>query len=104
MNATLQTVWSEHESVVLERIAIVEAAIDALIAGCLSDYEREHARRVAHMLAGSVGMFGFERSSEAALMLETAFGRYSKPSEIEARELLEQLTIMRAEGLEPPRA
>jgi HPt (histidine-containing phosphotransfer) domain-containing protein len=104
MNATLQAVWSEHESIVLERIALVEAAIDALIAGRLSDYERERARRAAHMLAGSVGMFGFDRSSLAALTLETALGRFAKPDEAQAHELNEQLAIMRAEGLEPPRA
>ncbi|HEY5285859.1 MAG TPA: Hpt domain-containing protein [Solirubrobacteraceae bacterium] len=104
MNATLQTVWFEHESIVLERIAIVEEAIDELIAGGLSDYKRERARRAAHMLAGSVGMFGFNRSSQAALMLETAFGRYATPDDVQAHELAEQLAIMRAEGLEPPKA
>ena len=33
MNATLQSVWVEHESVVLERIDVVRRAVEGLIAG-----------------------------------------------------------------------
>ncbi|HXC45301.1 MAG TPA: Hpt domain-containing protein [Solirubrobacteraceae bacterium] len=104
MNATLQTVWSEHEALVLERIAMVERALGELIAGRLSEHECEQARRAAHMLAGSVGMFGFERSSRAALALERALEEHATPDAARAQWLREQLAIMRAEGLEPPRA
>ncbi len=115
MNATLQTVWSEHESLVLERVALLEAAVAGLIAGRLSEAEREQARRAAHTLAGSLGMFGYPRSSEAALALEAAFepaatpasrphaaGKRLDPSR--AFALCDRLATMRAEGLEPSRA
>ncbi len=108
MNATLQTVWTEHESVVLERVSLLERAVAQLIAGELSEDQRERARRAAHMLAGSVGMFGFERSSEAALALEAVFepavAPMHRPGPAQASALRDRLATMRAEGLEPPRA
>ena len=108
MNATLQTVWTEHESIVMERVALLDSAVEHLIAGRLPEHEREQACRAAHMLAGSVGMFGFERSSQAALALEAVFERGSTSASglapTQAFELREQLEAMRAEGLEPPRA
>jgi chemotaxis protein histidine kinase CheA len=108
MNATLQTVWNDHESLVMERVALLEGAVAQLIAGELAEREREQARRAAHMLAGSVGMFGYERSSEAALALEAVFEPIPTPAApldpAKAHELRAQLAKMRAEGLEPPRA
>jgi HPt (histidine-containing phosphotransfer) domain-containing protein len=104
MNATLRSVWVEHESLVLERVGIVERAVERLIAGDLSKEERARARGAAHMLAGSVGMFGYADSSEAAHLLEVALERGEKPEASEALFLREQLERMRAEGLEPPRA
>ncbi len=108
MNATLQTVWTDHEPVVMERVALLAYAVEQLIAGELPEHERERALRAAHMLAGSVGMFGFDRSSEAALALEAVFERAtthtSRLDPRQALELREQVQAMRAEGLEPPRA
>ena len=56
------------------------------------------------MLAGSVGMFGYEGSSRAARVLEVELERREMPDAATARMLREQLARMRAEGLEPPRA
>jgi chemotaxis protein histidine kinase CheA len=101
MYDTLESVWSEHEAVTFERVDLVERAIDRLIAGDLPDRERERARGAAHMLAGSVGMFGFERSSHAAHTLEAALETSETPDAEDAQALREQVSIMRAEGLKP---
>lgn len=104
MQHTLESVWAEHETVTFERIRVVEDAIERLIAGDLPAAQRELARRAAHMLAGSVGMFGFERSSDAARVLEAALETCGTPDADHARALREQVATMRTEGLEPSRA
>jgi HPt (histidine-containing phosphotransfer) domain-containing protein len=101
MHDTLESVWSEHETGTFERVALMQDAIERLIAGDLPERERERARRAAHMLAGSVGMFGFERSSKAAHALEEALEAGDPPDAEHARALREQIAAMRTEGLEP---
>ncbi len=97
MQGTLESVWSEHRTVTVERVGFVEDAIERLIAGDLPEQEREEARRAAHMLAGSVGMFGFERSSEAALALEEALEAGVTPDAECATALRGQVAVMRTE-------
>jgi chemotaxis protein histidine kinase CheA len=96
----LGAIWAEHEATTLDRVALLEDAVERLIAGDLPEDEREQARRAAHMLAGSVGMFGFERSSEAAHALEAAFEAGTTPDSDRARALREHIATMRTEGLE----
>ncbi|HEY8304745.1 MAG TPA: Hpt domain-containing protein [Solirubrobacteraceae bacterium] len=98
---TLSSVWAEHKAVTLERVTLVDNAVERLLAGELTDRDRECARRAAHMLAGTVGMFGFERSSEAARALEEAFEAGITPDRSEGRTLRERVATMRTEGLEP---
>jgi HPt (histidine-containing phosphotransfer) domain-containing protein len=100
----LDAIWAEHEATTLDRVALLEDAVERLIAGDLPEYEREQAGRAAHMLAGSVGMFGFERSSAAAHALEAAFEAGATPDGDRARALREHIATMRTEGLEPSRA
>jgi chemotaxis protein histidine kinase CheA len=98
---TLGAIWAEHEATTLDRVALLEDAVERLIAGELSDHKREHARRASHMLAGSVGMFGFERSSAAAHALEEAMEAGVTPDRERAHALRGHVTTMRTEGLEP---
>jgi HPt (histidine-containing phosphotransfer) domain-containing protein len=97
----LKSVWEEYETVTLDRVALVEEAVELLIAGDLPDPEREQARRAAHLLAGSVAMFGFERSSKAASALEAALETGDAPDQAQAQTLREHAATMRTEGLEP---
>jgi len=50
---------------------LIERALAALASGCLDPDLRRKAERAAHMLAGSVGMFGFVSASDAAHDLES---------------------------------
>jgi diguanylate cyclase (GGDEF)-like protein len=67
---TLRAVWEKHRAGVLERVDLIERAVTALSAAELEEPLRGEAQRAAHMLAGSVGMFGFMRASEAGRDLE----------------------------------
>jgi len=66
----LRSVWRHQQSRVSDRIAVIERALAALAEDRLEDDLRAQAERAAHMLAGSIGMFGFLAASDAARELE----------------------------------
>lgn len=107
MNDVLHAVWNESEGAIAARVALIERAVEQLIDDQLGETEREQARRAAHMLAGALGIFGFERAGTAALCLEAQLERGDRPGPERARLLREELGVlheMRTEGLEPSRA
>lgn len=67
----LRSVWDRQHVRVGERIGVVEQALVALGEDHLDRELRAAAERAAHMLAGSVGMFGFLDASDAAHELES---------------------------------
>ena len=69
--ATLRSVWERQRVRVNERIGVVEQALTALGEDRLQAQLRGDGERAAHMLAGSVGMFGFLDASDAAHELES---------------------------------
>jgi chemotaxis protein histidine kinase CheA len=66
----LRTVWERQQPRIGERLVAIEEAIAALAEDDLDADLRGEAQRAAHMLAGSVGMFGFLDASQAARNLE----------------------------------
>jgi HPt (histidine-containing phosphotransfer) domain-containing protein len=67
----LRTVWEHQHDRVHDRIDLIECAITALANEDLDADLRGEAERAAHMLAGSLGMFGFLGASDAAHRLES---------------------------------
>jgi chemotaxis protein histidine kinase CheA len=67
---SLDTIWRRYHGEIDERVQLVGRATAELQAGYLSPLLCEDARRAAHMLAGSVGTFGFRVASDAAHALE----------------------------------
>ena len=61
--------WPGAQPLLVERVAILEDALASLLAGALSDPEREEARREAHRLAGSLGAFGVASALASPLVL-----------------------------------
>lgn len=66
------SIWTRQRDLVDQRVAAIECATDALVKGRLEDSDRQQAQRAAHMLAGSIGMFGFHEAARAARELERA--------------------------------
>lgn len=66
----LSLVWEHQRDRVSDRIDVIERAIQALADGRLDSDLRSEAERAAHMLAGSLGMFGFISAADAARHLE----------------------------------
>lgn len=81
----MDAMWLRFRDRILERLQVVEAAVDAVRSGTLSEEQRGEAQREAHRLAGSLGTFGMEQGTEPARALEHAFA--AGALEVEALEL-----------------
>jgi chemotaxis protein histidine kinase CheA len=71
----LAAVWDSQRDVVDERVTVIEQATRALAEDRLDADLRDRAQRAAHMLTGSLGMFGFGGASAAAGEIESALSR-----------------------------
>ncbi len=88
----LRSVWERQQDRVGERICVIEQAVTALADDRLDTDLRREAERAAHMLAGSVGMFGFIGASDAARELES---KLADPTSDQAPELSALLLRLR---------
>lgn len=72
---TVARLWQQMKDSVLDRVTVLEKAVESLRTGSLGEEQRAGAEREAHRLAGSAGMFGFAAGSrlarEAELTLST---------------------------------
>jgi HPt (histidine-containing phosphotransfer) domain-containing protein len=66
----LRAIWQRQRLCVSERVELIERAAHALAQGQLDVSLNDEAERAAHMLAGSLGIFGFAQASRAAHELE----------------------------------
>lgn len=71
--SAMRAVWEQHRGGILAKVGLIEQAVSALGTDRFDDELRAEAQRSAHMLSGSLGMFGFNRASEAARELELEF-------------------------------
>jgi HPt (histidine-containing phosphotransfer) domain-containing protein len=74
----VRMVWLRNRSTTMERLAVVESALDALAAGELDAEGRAEAKSEAHKLRGILGTYGFAEGSvlagEAEDLLEGTAG------------------------------
>lgn len=84
----LAGVWEGQREIVVERLTVIEQAIHASADGRLGADLQDRAQRAAHMLAGSLGMFGFGDASTAASNLELALSRQMPDRAAELAALL----------------
>jgi chemotaxis protein histidine kinase CheA len=96
--AALRSVWERQHDRVSERIGVVEQALVALGEDRLDGELRGNAERAAHILAGSVGMFGFLDASDAARELESELPHATPDRTPLLSALLERLR----EGIQGP--
>lgn len=80
----LHAIWQRQQVRVGERVELIERAAGALGQGQLDASLQDEAERAAHMLAGSLGTFGFAGASRAAheLELELAHPRRARSAVI----------------------
>ncbi len=95
----------------LARVEVIEAALDLLHGGVLTDDTRLTACRAAHTVVGSAGTFGFDEASELARTLESLLLEVAEGSEggsvraARGRELVARLRGALGESTgQPPRS
>ncbi|MGD1950223.1 MAG: response regulator [Leptolyngbyaceae cyanobacterium] len=75
-NTITAAVWERAKTRLSERIAVIEKATTAGATDTLADDLRQQAEQEAHKLAGSLGMFNFDRGSRLAQQAEQAFQKW----------------------------
>lgn len=73
MEALVAKVWERAKPNVLEQLAQIQKATQALLSQGLDQASRKTAEGVAHKLAGSLGTFGLLKGSELAKKIETIY-------------------------------
>jgi len=71
LNDAIRELWTSERPLIFERIASLSAALSA--DGDLEPEARTEALRVCHMLAGSLGSYGFPEGTRLARQLEKGF-------------------------------
>ncbi|WP_175528929.1 Hpt domain-containing protein [Granulicella pectinivorans] len=89
--ALLATMWEKNLPVLRERVAVLDRAAQAALAGALHDELRVEAAAVAHKLAGSLGMFGYPEGTRVARELEVELGETNTTKAARLEELVHTL-------------
>jgi HPt (histidine-containing phosphotransfer) domain-containing protein len=98
VNAALDRMWMQFLPQIEERVAVLEAASQALSTGELSDELRDAAQAAAHKLAGVLGTFGLMKGTILAREAEMQFSGDADPeSAPQLTEIAGQLRSLIAE-------
>jgi len=84
-------VWERNRSSVAARVEVLEQAVRAIEARRLDNQLSREARRAAHTLAGSLGMFGFSDAAMAASELECFVSHHCAADPARARAAVDRL-------------
>ena len=93
----LNAIWQQHKPKYIERVAVVQKAIDALQTQTLSPQLREDALREAHTLAGGLGIFGFKDASNQAREIERIWLESSHLETEQIEQLVELVAALQRE-------
>ncbi|QZZ19584.1 response regulator [Leptothermofonsia sichuanensis E412] len=90
--------WEQFKPSILERVATLEQAVEALTAGNLPEELGRAATAAAHKLAGSLGMFGFPAGTQLGQEIE----RWFQAAGTESVEQLQSLVTKLQQTLQHP--
>jgi putative two-component system response regulator len=104
--AGLQAIFEDNKEDFQRRVATLDEAVAAILAGSLDEDLRSTAERDAHTLVGSLGTFGLSRGSQLARRLEHRFSRPQPSPATHDAQLVELVSALRWEldtlgGLHP---
>jgi diguanylate cyclase (GGDEF)-like protein len=92
LTASLATLWQRHRQTNLDRISLLEGTAANVLRLTIDGNGIEEGSRAAHMLAGSLGTFGFDAGSRAALEAEYLL----REEVIDGLRLAEAVSALRA--------
>lgn len=94
--AAVAKIWQRAQGKVLDRIAVLEQAAQALQVNQLDDALQEQALQEAHKLAGSLGTFGADEGSQLARQIETLLQAKEALKKAQLANLLALIARLRA--------
>ena len=92
LDSALAMLWDRHRPNIMERISLLELTTADVLRDVIDDEGIVEGSDAAHKLAGSLGTFGFDAASRAALEAESLL----RESTIDGRLLAETVTTLRA--------
>jgi HPt (histidine-containing phosphotransfer) domain-containing protein len=92
----MDRLWVRFLPEIKARVAVLEAAVQAVGEGKLAAKQREAAQAAAHKLAGVLGTFGLTRGTVLARELELTFARESSPQRDAGAKLAEAARELRS--------
>jgi len=70
IESLLAQLWQKNLPTIRERLDLMDQFGSAAVAGSLEEHTRIEALNIAHKLAGSLGMFGYQQGTEVASKME----------------------------------
>src|ERR1700722_12791051 len=92
LGSALAILWQSHLQTNLDRITVLEATTANVLRAMIDDVAIGEGISAAHKLAGSLGTFGFDVGSRAALEAESLL----REEAIDGRLLAEAVMVLRA--------
>ena len=70
INDVLTQLWKKNLPTIRQRLDLLDQFASAAVSGTLEEHTRMEALRIAHNLAGSLGMYGYQQGTEVASKME----------------------------------
>ncbi len=96
VGAAVAALWEKYRGVILARLDELDHAAISVLSGELSSDARRKAERAAHKLAGSLGVYGFGKASEHALVIERLLEGDDPLSAASRLQMSERVVSLRA--------
>jgi HPt (histidine-containing phosphotransfer) domain-containing protein len=95
----LAQLWQKNLPTIRERLDLLDQVADAAATGILAESTRVEALGIAHKLAGSLGMYGYQQGTEAASKMERILKSPTPETLLTLRALAVDLRKSLAAGL-----
>jgi HPt (histidine-containing phosphotransfer) domain-containing protein len=95
----LAQLWQKNLPTIRERLNLLDQFGSAAVSGSLEEHTRIEALNIAHKLAGSLGMYGYQQGTEVASRMERILKSPTPETLVTLRALAADLRESLAAGL-----
>ncbi len=99
IDTVLAQLWQKNLPTIRERLDLLDQFASAAATGTLDETTRVEALGIAHKLAGSLGMYGYQQGSEVASKMERILKSPTPETLVTLRSLAVDLRRSLAAGL-----
>ena len=99
IEALLAQLWKKNLPTIRERLDLLDQFGSAAVSGSIEEHTRIEALNIAHKLAGSLGMYGYQQGTELASRMERILKSPTPETLVTLRDLAADLRRSLAAGL-----